>query len=346
MNRLVTSYAINYVREYRVDLYINYDPLDNWQMALSHPAGCSFDNPYINKTGFVIPAPPLPGYGCGSGIVSSGSARGTAFDSAFDSPDSPGWYALGTKFTLNAFSYPGYVFKGWQLPNSLGTSYLNSMTVTGPMVVRAIFEMGRRHYLHSSPQAGLKVLVDRNLAPTRAATGRCYATLDEPDYSPAINPAPPTSPEKPSLPPYGPGDLIPLCDGDRDFLPGTQVLLAAPTSQTTRMGKIWIFDQWDLGNGKTGGQNTLWTVPTDWSSQTLTARFVPGMRASFVTLPTGLKLKIDGRDNWQYLNFEWGLGHKHSVEAPAEQVDARGRRYRFVGWSNGGPAAQEITVTE
>jgi uncharacterized protein (TIGR03437 family) len=137
-----------------------------------------------------------------------------------------------------------------------------------------------------------------------------------------------------------------LCDGDRDFLPGTQVLLAAPTSQTTRMGKIWIFDQWDLGNGKTGGQNTLWTVPDDWSPQTLTARFVPGLRASFLTMPTGLKLKIDGRDNWQYQNFEWGLGHKHSVEAPAEQVDARGRRYRFVGWSNGGAAAQEIIVAE
>lgn len=344
-----TSYSMTFIREYRVDLYINYDPLDNWQMALTHPAGCTFDNPYINKTGFVVSTPPLPGVGCGAiaGTVTSGSARGVAFGATIDPTGGLGWYPDGSTFTLNAYSYPGYVFKGWQIPNTLGTSSLNSLVITGPTVVRALFEMGRRHYIQSAPVAGLKVLVDRTVMPTQTATGRCYAATAEPNGYPApSNPPPPTSPENPTLPPYGPGTMVPLCDGERDFLPGTQVLLAAPTSQTTNVGKIWIFDQWDLGNGKTGGQNTLWTVPDDWSPQTLTARFVPGLRASFVTLPTGLKLKIDGRDNWQYLNFEWGIGHTHTVEAPAEQLDARGRRYRFVSWSNGGPAAQEVTVAE
>lgn len=347
----VTGYTITFQRDYRVDLYLNYDSLDNWQSAAANAAGCSFNNPYIDKTGFVTASPALPGLICGArapgGSVTSGSARGTAYGATVDTIGGVGWYPQGSLITLNAFSYPGYVFKGWQLPYSLGTSYLNSLTVTGPTVIRALFEMGRRHYIRSSPVAGLKVLVDRTVVPTRTASGQCYAAVDEPNGYPApMNPAPPTSPENPSLPPFGPGEFIPLCDGDRDFLPGTQVLLAAPTSQTTNTGDIWIFDKWDLGNGKTGGQNTLWTVPDEWSSQTLTAQFIPGLRASFVTVPNGLKLKIDGRENWPSLNFEWGIGHKHTVEAAGEQVDAAGRRFRFTGWSNGGPAAQEVTVVE
>ena len=275
------------------------------------------------------------------GTVTSGSARGVAYGASIDPTGGVGWYPEGSTFQLNASSYPGHVFKGWEIPYNLGSSSLNTMTVTGPTVIRALFEAGRRHYFHTSPVAGLKVLVDRTLMPTRTANGRCYAADDEPNgYGDAV------SSGNPALPPYLPGTIVPLCDGDRDFLPGKQVLLAAPTSQTTNMGKVWIFDQWDLGNGQTGGQNTLWTVPGDWTSQNLTARFVPGLRASFVTLPTGLKLKIDGRDNPQYLNFDWGIGHKHTVEAPLEQLDARGRRYRFVSWSNGGPAAQEVTVAE
>ena len=330
---LVTSYVINFQREYRVDYYINYDPLENMTLAANPEAGgCSFANPYVSKVGLIAE---FQGFNCGNGVPGSVVTSGRE------------WFVEGAVLKLNAFAYPGYVFRRWDLPSSPGTPYLNQVTVDRPLMIRALFELGRRHYLRSSPQEGLKVLVDRGLTATRAATGKCYASEDEPTaFEPSTNPPPPTSPENPALPPYGPGSLVPLCDGDRDFLPGTQVLLAAPTSQTTNVGKIWIFNQWDLGNGKTGGQNTVWTVPDDWSPQTLTARFVPGLRASFVTLPTGLKLKIDGRDNWQYLNFEWGIGHKHTVEAPAEQLDARGRRYRFVSWSNGGPAAQAVTVAE
>ncbi|HEY3441796.1 MAG TPA: hypothetical protein VGK29_13615 [Paludibaculum sp.] len=343
----VTAYKLIFVREYRVDLYLNYDSLDNWQLGLRDNLGCTFENPYINKTGFVQASVPLPGLVCGNSVVSSGSARGVAFGATLDPTGGAGWVEEGTTIALNAFSYPGYVFKGWDLPNSAGKSFLTSLTITGPTVIRALFEMGRRHHIRSAPEVGLKVLVDRTLMPTSNANGRCYAASSEPnDYPAPDNPAPPTSPENPTLAPYGPGMLVPLCDGDRDFLPGTQVLLAAPTSQTTNTGKIWIFNQWDLGDGRTGGQNTSWTVPDDWSPQTLTAQFVPGLRASFVTLPTGLKLKIDGRENWPSLNFEWGIGHKHNVEAPTEQLDSRGRRYRFVGWSNGGPAAQEVTIVE
>ena len=36
----------------------------------------------------------------------------------------------------------------------------------------------------------------------------------------------------------------------------------------------------------------------------------------------------------------------YDVSAPAEQVDAKGRKYLFKGWSNGGPAGQKVTPTE
>lgn len=344
----VTLYKLTFVREHRVDLYLNYDPLDNWQLAARHSAGCSFDNPYINRTGFVASTPPLPGLACGTStagsVVTSGSARGQAYGANVDAVAGAGWYPEGSTVTLNAFSYPGYVFRGWETSSQPSTAFLTSFIVDRPQVVRALFGMGLRHQIHSAPEPGLKVLVDRNLMPAKTANGRCYAAVDEPSgYGEAFNPAGSASEATPT---FLPGELVSLCDGERDFLPGTQVLLAAPPSQSTNTGKIWIFDQWDLGNGQTGGQNTLWRVPEDGYTQTLTARFVPGLRASFVTLPTGLKLRVDGRENWPSLNFDWGIGHKHTVEAPAEQVDSRGRRYRFAGWSNGGPAAQEIIVAE
>jgi uncharacterized protein (TIGR03437 family) len=118
--------------------------------------------------------------------------------------------------------------------------------------------------------------------------------------------------------------------------------------QKDSTGRIYVFDNWDLGdaNHTKGGQNSVITVPDDWKVTTLTANFVRGMVASFLTQPQGLKLKIDGRDNWPSLNFEWGLGHKHTISAPAEQVDSKGRRYRFAGWSNGGTADQELVVQQ
>jgi uncharacterized protein (TIGR03437 family) len=59
-----------------------------------------------------------------------------------------------------------------------------------------------------------------------------------------------------------------------------------------------------------------------------------------------LKLAVDGSDHWTSHNFVWGIGSKHHVSAPADQVDSRGRRYKFVNWSNGGDASQEVTVDE
>ncbi len=79
-------------------------------------------------------------------------------------------------------------------------------------------------------------------------------------------------------------------------------------------------------------------------SVTLTATFVPGARATFLTDPPGLKLLVDGRDNWPSYNFTWAAGSIHTVTAPDSQADLAGiRQYTFKSWSNGGAGTQTIT---
>jgi uncharacterized protein (TIGR03437 family) len=66
------------------------------------------------------------------------------------------------------------------------------------------------------------------------------------------------------------------------------------------------------------------------------------------TQPLGIPLKVDGAlttltpQNPYY--FNWGVGEKHHIEAMAQMTDAQGRVWKFSSWSNGGPAAQDITV--
>ncbi|MFB3825366.1 MAG: hypothetical protein ACE15B_01310 [Bryobacteraceae bacterium] len=118
----------------------------------------------------------------------------------------------------------------------------------------------------------------------------------------------------------------------------------APVSpQTDNKGRTWVFSSWSDG----GAATHAYKVAPIVTPASLTATFVPGARASFLTSPPGLKLKVDGRDTWfGGYNFSWGVGETHKVEAPAEQTGADGRRYVFRGWSSGGPAAQDVLISD
>lgn len=95
------------------------------------------------------------------------------------------------------------------------------------------------------------------------------------------------------------------------------------------------------------GQDAVYiTSPTVWPEDTLLGRFVRGTRVSLTTKPPGLGLSVDGEAASSVNNYVYAPGGRHTVTAPAEQVDARGRRYRFKGWSNGGPATQEFVVPD
>ncbi len=129
-----------------------------------------------------------------------------------------------------------------------------------------------------------------------------------------------------------------------DWAQGSRHVLGAVTPQADALNssRIWIFSHWSNGMRI----NDVYTVANTNIPDSLTGHFVRGAQVSFVTNPPGLKVRIDGRDNWPAYNFVWGAGMKYQISAPAEQTDSRGRRYMFRGWSNGGPANQEITITD
>ncbi len=108
-------------------------------------------------------------------------------------------------------------------------------------------------------------------------------------------------------------------------------MLAAHSPQLDYLGNAWIFDSFTNGMGL----NSVYTSKDINIPETITGRFVRAANYDVFTSPGGLKLNIDGRDNWPEHVFFLGAGSKHQISAPAEQTDSQGRRMRFKSWSNG-----------
>ena len=235
------------------------------------------------------------------------------------------FFAPAGALVVNAIPYPGFVFVGWSVNTGAPGTYLGSVNVTGPLSITPVFSPAKRVTFTTSPM-GLQVLVDRAPVPTRrvsATVGPC--------------------PENEALPPAPPAGVLPLCFGDFDFAPGSTHVIGGVSPQEDQNGKWWVFDSWSTG----GGQNTVYNTGYNISTpDSLTANFVPGAQVSLVTSPSGLKLNVDGRQNWPAYNFVWGLGTTHQVSPVMEQFDSRGRKYTFQNWSNNGSASQTITVDQ
>ena len=207
--------------------------------------------------------------------------------------------------TLSALPYNGYVFKAWYT-GTAAQPFLTTYTVSGPTVLHARFEPAKRVVITTDPPE-LRILVDRS-----------------------------------DLPTGDPDNYIPTCAGIGifDFAEGSTHVLAAPSPQMDKNGVQWVFDKWSNG----GGQNMVYKAEQTNITDTLVAKFVRGVRVNLL-VPKGLKLIVDGRDNWPSLDFSWGAGTRHVVTAPPEQTDENGRKYVFKGWSNGGSATQELTLS-
>lgn len=220
------------------------------------------------------------------------------------------WLAAG-EIQLQAIPFDGYAFAGWYLDGAPPRGSITTYTVRGPAVLNPRFVNAKRVQIVTDP-VGLKVRVDR-------------AEIKTVNLAEWVNAVP-----------------IP---GRFDWLPGSQHVLGGVSPQTdqSQTGKMWVFHSWSNG----GGQDMVYTADHEVSRlTTLTAKFVPGVQVNFMTEPKGLRLNIDGRENWPVYGFVWGLGSKYTVSAPAEQLDARGRRWTFKGWKHGGPATQEIVIDE
>jgi uncharacterized protein (TIGR03437 family) len=124
-----------------------------------------------------------------------------------------------------------------------------------------------------------------------------------------------------------------------DWAERSQHTVGALSPQRAPDGNLWVFDSWSDG----GAEHHVYTTGGAYGSATLTANFVPGIPLGVVSSPPGLKLTVDGRPSSE-ANFVWGLGSRHTIAAPAELADSKGRRYAFRAWSHGGEAAQEVTV--
>ena len=122
---------------------------------------------------------------------------------------------------------------------------------------------------------------------------------------------------------------------------GSVHTVGANSPQKDKWGKWWAFQSWSDG----GDLNHAYTVAISNVPASLTAKYIGAALTSILTLPTGLKVKVDGQYNvLDPYYFAWGPGEKHHLEAPAQQTDAQGRVWQFSSWSNGGAATQDIVV--
>jgi uncharacterized protein (TIGR03437 family) len=237
-------------------------------------------------------------------------------------------WASGT-IALNAYPYPGFVFLGWNIGGQVFDSFLKSFTLTRPVTMGAQFWSAKRVQFLTSPP-GMQLLIDRTITPTSSKLSFDTLSGDYPGCTSTLN-----------LPPMPPITIPALCFGQFDFLPGSKHVFAAVTPQIDGSGKWWVFDKFSDGLR----QNSAYTADYNTSvPDSIVANFVAGVQASFLTSPGGLKLSIDGRENWQSYSFIWGAGTSHTVAAAATQVDSSGRTWTFQGWSNGGPASQTIAT--
>ncbi|BDC50386.1 hypothetical protein F183_A27020 [Bryobacterales bacterium F-183] len=234
--------------------------------------------------------------------------------------------------TLTAIPFPGSVFLNWSINGSVSTGASRTFNLAGPVTIAAQFTTSKRVQFLTEPR-GLNVLVDRSPTPTSGT----FTLADD-----ALTRGNPTCQSNLNLPPNPPVTIPVLCYGEFDFVPGSRHTIGAPSPQYTPEGQMVVFDKFDNGLG----DNAVFIASTDLSKRDiLTAKFVQGYNASFLTNPPNLKLSIDDRDTlFLNYNFAWGVGHTHWVSAPLEQRDSNGRLWRFKRWSNDGPARQMLTV--
>ncbi len=223
----------------------------------------------------------------------------------------------GGPVSLEAIALPGFAFNGWIINNLSPVTFLQAVEIASPTVIAPIFRPAKRVKFLTNP-LGYQVQVD----------GAKLATPQR-DPCPSTDLAPPIFPGAPQR-----------CIGELDWALGSQHIIGVPDAQRDAQGRELVFDSFSNGMEN----HSIYEVTSLNPPETIIAKLVPGARVSFVTQPSGLKLDIDGRDDWLAYNFTVAPGKVFQVTAPDEQVDADGRKWVFAGWSNGGERAQEVPV--
>ncbi len=233
----------------------------------------------------------------------------------------------------------GYAFKDWNTNPGLinvGASGVPSSIVfnlVSPFSIQVNFGPGKFYKMNTEP-AGLDVIVDRSIIRTKVPDAAIQTVCDKYQQIRDSNGV---------LQNIGQGGESPKADLCFVWLFGSTRLLAAPDLQLDATGKQFVFDSWSFG----GSQNALFEVSgPNLATDTITAKFLRAAGVTFITQPAlRLPLIVSNR-TWPHDNFWFGVGKEIPFSAPYESLDANGRRWRFKGWSNGGPAAQSLKVTQ
>jgi uncharacterized protein (TIGR03437 family) len=244
------------------------------------------------------------------------------------------WMPPG-QLILNAFPYPGFVFAGWAVNGNAPSAFLTQIDVKGPLALTPWFIQSKRVQFITDPP-GLKVLINRATVSTSASP-----ILDKPNNLPA-DASPYCDPDYLRLPPTAPRTFPPLCYGEFDFLPNSTQVIGGLSPQYDQTGKYWVFSKWSNGMA----DNAIYNVGPAGPRTVLVAQYKPGVSVSLMTSPPGLRLSVNGRENWPSYNFMFAAGTEQKISAIQTQTDRRGRRWVFKRWSNGGAAEQVLRIPE
>ena len=232
-----------------------------------------------------------------------------------------------TALTLSVYATPGWVFQQWDLPD---------LTLKGPIVTALVNDENmilpwtpefvpaeRVRFLTTPP--GLNVVVDHEMIPTIREPGatvfsQCAAGEK---YPPPVSPFPTAIPQ--------------MCIGDFDWLIGSTHTAVVPSPQTDDQGHVWVFGSW-TGTVAPAGS---YTVPSQPDLET--ANFIPAAQISWATIPSGLRLTVDGVSTHAGAAI-WAVNTVHSLSAPMQQRDVNNKVWDFQSWSDGGSATHSYAV--
>jgi uncharacterized protein (TIGR03437 family) len=290
------------------------------------------------------------------------------------------YFSPGAQVKLIAVPNTGFVFVGWlQGGGQVITGVMDTVTMTAPISVYPIFQVGRTVTLATSPP-GFSLYADRLLittptpyqwgwntqhtvgvvSPQQDSAGQWWAFSSWSDggaanhaYQVAATSMPDTLTAT-----FVPAAVIPLqtspaglpliVDGRNNWDTYTFVWglgethrIEAPAQQTDSKGRVWAFSSWSNGGPRV--QDYAVTAPA--ATQGMIATYTPMAHLTISSPMSGATVKIDGSDCGMPCDVVRPVGTVVKLSAPASLPGNDTWRYDFDGWPGSGSLAPDWAPT-